>query len=228
MSRVALVVNTSDFYNTLYGEGKATNFLINENGQMVAVDAKSVAEEFFKLQTRLVGRDLCETDISTVQVLPYVILAKNDGIDIKYFTYQRGKAGNENRLHENFSIGVGGHIDNDISTTGGDLYKLIINEALREVKEEVGLELMPYQLAAALDNAILVHDCTNEVGKVHLGVFLVVKVLEGNQISSQEEGVLDNTSWNTFDQLFSMKLENWSRIALHPSIHPTIIRLLNS
>ena len=52
------------------------------------------------------GTFLHESDSNYKQVIPYVLFTYKKSI----FSYRRGKHGGEKRLHEKYSIGVGGHI----------------------------------------------------------------------------------------------------------------------
>lgn len=81
----------------------------------------------------MMSRDICETDENYLQLIPYIAVVNERG---EYFSYERGSAGNEARLHAKRSIGLGGHIDHPVTTTIEDL---IATEAARELEEEVGL-----------------------------------------------------------------------------------------
>jgi predicted NUDIX family phosphoesterase len=67
---------------------------------------------FFRLKTSLEDRATCETDPSLLQLLPYVLIHRED--TEQYFVYCRGKGGEEARLHGNLSLGIGGHVDTDV------------------------------------------------------------------------------------------------------------------
>src|SRR4051794_3879207 len=63
-------------------------------------------------------RSNVETDPSVKQLIPYAILIREDQV----FAYRRGKAGGENRLHDLWSIGVGGHISKEDGHAGTKAY----------------------------------------------------------------------------------------------------------
>ncbi|HVJ81830.1 MAG TPA: phosphoesterase, partial [Planctomycetia bacterium] len=48
-----------------------------------------------------------ELDPSFKQLVPYAVLRAGNAV----FTYRRGKAGSESRLHDLWSIGIGGHVN---------------------------------------------------------------------------------------------------------------------
>ena len=73
-------------------------------------------------------RDLVEEDASLKQIIPYVAMFKDD----KILTYERSRAGVESRLYNQWSLGVGGHIDEP-----DDLFQA----TLREIEEEIGVRI---------------------------------------------------------------------------------------
>jgi predicted NUDIX family phosphoesterase len=97
-----------------------------------------------------------EVDRSWKQVIPYLVL--RDGS--RYFVMRRTKAGGDARLHDRYSIGVGGHLNpGDGDLTGG---------LRREWNEEVAADFEPeFQLIG------LLNDDTTDVGSVHVGAVYV-------------------------------------------------------
>jgi predicted NUDIX family phosphoesterase len=94
-----------------------------------------------------------ERDPSFKQVIPYLVLRDGE----RYFLMQRTRAGGDERLHDRYSIGVGGHMN------PGDLN---IDGALRrEWGEELDADFVPSFRIVGLLN-----DDTTDVGSVHLGV----------------------------------------------------------
>ena len=97
-----------------------------------------------------------EVDPSFKQVIPYLVL--RDGP--RWFLMQRTRAGADSRLHDRWSIGVGGHLN----PGDGDLY----GGLAREWREELIAGFEP-----DLRFVGLLNDDTTEVGRVHLGVVFV-------------------------------------------------------
>lgn len=162
------------------------------------------------MKTKLVDRAVCETDESLWQLLPYnVLIDEQDRI----FTYVRGQAGQEGRLHDKLSIGIGGHVDHaPWPATAHDLSRLLVIEAVREVEEEVALS-GPFE--PEFTHYIIDH--TNEVGRVHLGLLSITKV-HSSQIGTLEEGIVlagafEPISWLVQEAQFN-RLENWSQEVL--------------
>ena len=60
-------------------------------------------------RTYFVDRDEAELNESLLQVIPYIVIHHMD----TFATYRRSAKGGENRLHDKFSIGLGGHVNID-------------------------------------------------------------------------------------------------------------------
>lgn len=103
-------------------------------------------------------RGAMEVDRSWKQVIPYLVL--RDGS--RYFLMRRTKAGADARLHDRFSIGVGGHLNPGDGDLAGGLR--------REWREEVAADFEPaFRLIG------LLNDDTTEVGSVHVGAVYVAE-----------------------------------------------------
>jgi predicted NUDIX family phosphoesterase len=101
---------------------------------------------------RFEPRDAMERDPSFKQVIPYLVL--RDGP--RYFLMRRTRAGGDERLHDRWSIGVGGHLNPGDGGLDGGLR--------REWSEEVEADFVPaFRLLG------LLNDDSTEVGAVHLG-----------------------------------------------------------
>ena len=97
-----------------------------------------------------------ERDRSWKQVIPYLVL--RDGP--RYFLMRRTKAGGDARLHDLWSIGVGGHLNPGDGDLAGGLR--------REWHEEVIAAFEP-----AFELLGLINDDTTDVGSVHVGAVYV-------------------------------------------------------
>lgn len=107
-----------------------------------------------------------EGDPSSKQVIPYCALAANTHVPPRYFTYQRGPAGGEARLHGKWSVGVGGHVNPGDGEASADAYQAAF---WRELAEEVSLAWCP-ELHPEAEPRALLYDPSDAVGRVHLGV----------------------------------------------------------
>lgn len=152
-------------------------------------------------------RATCETDESYLQIIPYVVIRYRNGV----FGYTRGGSGEESRLHQKRSIGVGGHVDS--FPTDITLEQHLREEASRELKEEVGIDVLP----GVIEPLGLVFDPCDAVGRVHLGVLCLFE-LDAIPETLFEEGVIENAQF--FDIRFLLEKENfetlegWSKLAL--------------
>lgn len=147
-------------------------------------------------------RDLMEKDPSFKQIIPYGIITTADN---KVFCYPRG--GSEERLHENYSVGVGGHIDKEDSSEGNPILRCL----KRELQEELTLGTDP-----RIHYAGFINDDSNEVGQVHLGVVFLIAIPSSDTVETKDE-----TSGGKFVDMLELlrlsednKLETWSDICL--------------
>jgi predicted NUDIX family phosphoesterase len=100
-----------------------------------------------------------EDDPSWKQVIPYICL--RDGADI--FLMRRSRAGGDVRLHDRYSIGVGGHINPEDGGVMGGLRR----EWAEEIEADFELEFRPVGV---------LNDDDNPVGAVHLGLVFTADV----------------------------------------------------
>ena len=97
-----------------------------------------------------------EVDRTWKQVIPYLVLRDGE----RYFLMRRTKAGADARLHDRYSIGVGGHLNPGDGDLAGGLR--------REWHEELRADFDPeFELIG------LLNDDTTDVGSVHLGAVYV-------------------------------------------------------
>jgi predicted NUDIX family phosphoesterase len=105
---------------------------------------------------RFEPRPAMERDRAWKQVIPYLVLRDGE----RYFLMRRTRAGGDARLHDLWSIGVGGHLN---PGDGG------LAEGLRrEWGEEIEADFVPeFRLVG------LLNDDSTDVGSVHLGAVYV-------------------------------------------------------
>ncbi|MEC1289534.1 hypothetical protein P9B58_04490 [Bacillus mojavensis] len=137
------------------------------------------------------------------QPIPYAVLQKGDQV----FAYKRLKKSGEMRLHDQLSIGVGGHMN---AIEGTNFWEAVAENIRRELTEELFISTSNLNL----EIVGLINDDLNEVGKVHLGVLLVVKLPETAEVSVRETDQLEGF-WlhkNDFDNPEVLnRLESWSK-----------------
>ena len=137
-----------------------------------------------------VRRGEAENNPDEKQIIPYALLIHDNNI----FAYRRGKRGGENRLHEKYSVGVGGHIEKkDVDffpeDENVDFFPQddmgYTNAVFREVNEEVKLGRCDEANCVALIN-----DDSNDVGKVHFGIVHLFRLAEP-RIAKKESSITD-------------------------------------
>jgi predicted NUDIX family phosphoesterase len=188
-------------------------------------------------------RDVVETDANKKQIIPYCVVYHEEFGIPKIFLMKRLPGGTEKRLHDLYSIGVGGHInpvDADASVSSRKWRIQPENRAVqssslwtgmrREFEEEVDCtsDRMPKIIG-------YINDDSNAVGKVHFGVVFLIRSgrqeiytnepdqLDGRlrNISSEElegmsiEGLME-------EEKKTFKFENWSEI-LYPHIKELLL-----
>jgi predicted NUDIX family phosphoesterase len=104
-------------------------------------------------QGRFAERAATETDPRFKQVIPYLVLRDGE----RWFLMRRTRAGTDTRLHERWSIGVGGHLNPGDRDLAGGLR--------REWREELDAAFVPEFRPVGLLN-----DDETDVGAVHIGV----------------------------------------------------------
>lgn len=143
-----------------------------------------------------VEREEAETRYDLKQIIPYSVLYSRGMV----LQYQRGKSGEEQRLHDLYSIGVGGHI------VRGEGY----TEAMeRELEEEVSV-LTPRRQVCAW----IINDESTDVGRVHFGVVHIFELREP-KVEVRERS-LTKPEFVTIDHARGQieKYERWSQICL--------------
>ena len=113
-------------------------------------------------------RDEMERDPAFKQVIPYLVV--RDGPS--YFLMRRTRAGGDERLHERWSIGVGGHLNEGDGGLEGGLR--------REWAEEIDAAFEPeFRLVG------LLNDDESDVGRVHVGVVYLAEAGGGRWPSAR-------------------------------------------
>jgi len=148
--------------------------LMDDPGWHGIIDGEIGAfEDLVRGAGRFVDRQAAEIDRSLKQVIPYLVLRDGE----RWFLMHRTKAGADVRLHDRYSIGVGGHLNpGDVDLAGG---------LRREWAEELEADFFPeFRLVG------LLNDDTTEVGAVHLGAVFLADAA-GRPVAIRETEKLD-------------------------------------
>jgi len=130
--------------------------LMDDPGWYGVVPSDDDFEAIVAREGRYRPREEMERDRSWKQVIPYLVL--RDGP--RYFLMRRTRAGGDERLHDRWSIGIGGHVNPSDGDLAGGLR--------REWAEEIQADFEPVFGLIGLLN-----DDTTDVGSVHVGAVYV-------------------------------------------------------
>lgn len=144
---------------------------------------------------RFMLRSEAEEDPAHKQVIPYLILRDAD----RWFLMRRTRAGGDVRLHDRWSIGVGGHLNPGDRDVAGGLR--------REWAEELVAGFEPDFTPVGLLN-----DDTTAVGSVHIGVVFIADAA-GRPVSIRETDKLSG-SFAMTSEIVAVRdvMETWSRL----------------
>jgi predicted NUDIX family phosphoesterase len=145
-------------------------------------------------------RSEMEGDPAWKQVIPYPVLRDGDA----WYLMRRTKAGGDARLHDRYSIGVGGHVNPADGGLDGDLGGAL----RREWHEELVVDFLPEFRFVGLLN-----DDTTAVGRVHLGLVYQGDAA-GRPVAIRETDKLSGGFASSAEvAAVSDRLETWSRLA---------------
>jgi predicted NUDIX family phosphoesterase len=151
--------------------------------------------EAFEREGTFRRRAEAESDPTWKQVIPYLVLRDRGSV----FLMKRTRAGGDARLHERWTIGVGGHVGPD---DGG-----IVGGALREWSEELLADWLP-----ELRPVGLLNDDSDPVGAVHVGLVYRVDVA-GREVAVRETHKLEGAFVAPLAVLRVYdRLETWSSL----------------
>jgi predicted NUDIX family phosphoesterase len=174
----------------------------------VASDHLAGFEEIVAREGRFMPRAEMEVNRTWKQVIPYLVL--RDGP--RYFLMRRTKAGGDARLHDRFSIGVGGHLNPGDGDLAGGLR--------REWREELRADFDP-----AFELIGLLNDDTTDVGSVHLGAVYVADS-GGLPVAIRETEKLSGR-FATPDEVADVvdRMETWSSLVFEHLEHLEPVRV---
>lgn len=146
-----------------------------------------------------------EEDPSYKQIIPYAVIS-NKG---SFYLFKRSSAQTEARLHNKYSLGVGGHMNPGSPEEPKEQY--LISELKRELFEEVSL--LNDCSIEVMEFVGFINDDTIPVGRVHIGLLYNIHV-------SNKDVVINETDKMTADWVDKAglaeiieEMETWSGIA---------------
>ncbi|MBA7493480.1 hypothetical protein ES702_04039 [subsurface metagenome] len=148
-------------------------------------------------------RFLVENDPNYKQIIPYLIIKFKN----KYFLFKRFPVGLEKRLFYKYSIGIGGHINEEDIDKSHDL---IYSGLKREFNEEL---IYRGKLKSKIIGCI--NDDFDDVGKVHFGIAYLIEI-ESSDIEVREKSKMKGKLVNKEDLLqYKNKMERWSQFIIN-------------
>lgn len=144
-----------------------------------------------------VPRPAAEVDRTIKQIIPYLVLRDGERI----FLMRRTRAGGDARLHDHYTIGVGGHMNPGDDSVLGGLH--------REWREEIDADFVP-----SFEYMGLLNDDEVEVGVHHLGVVYLADAA-GRAVGVRETHKLSG-SFEPIEVVRSVydRMETWSQLVL--------------
>lgn len=172
-----------------------------EKGVIKALDSnvmdKILAHGIFK------PRNVLENDCTYKQIIPYAVICFDD----ETYLFRRTKKQTEVRLHNLYSLGVGGHM-NPVGDRIDVAY--MHHELRREMNEEV-LVHDDCQIASIVPVGFI-NDDTNDVGKVHIGVLYQINLTNKSIEINEKEKMTGK--WIKESELkdYYERMESWSKL----------------
>jgi len=172
-------------------------------GMIIKDRAKNLRDKLLISENMFyIDRDEAENNANYKQIIPYCLISRGD----ETFCYQRSKSGSENRLHDLWSLGVGGHVN----PCDGLTNESITNACKRELEEEVSF--------SNLKNAGfvgLINDDSDSVNSVHFGIVYHVKLNENSYFNVKEDALSNGSFLKTAELKNEYKnWEKWSNFIL--------------
>jgi predicted NUDIX family phosphoesterase len=150
---------------------------------------------------RFLERTIAEHDFQSKQVIPYVVIQHGT----RYLLMRRTSRQTESRLHHKYSLGIGGHINNqDVAGGNGDV---IAAGMRRELEEEIHVEG-----AESCQLVGVINDDSTEVARVHLGLVYLLKAVSPRFTIVEHDKY--TAMWSTPAQMagYYDLMESWAQI----------------
>ena len=156
-----------------------------KNGVIEISDSKIINQLLVKGLFRY--RNELEDDPLYKQLIPYAVICYKDMI----YMFHRTKKQTETRLHNMYSLGVGGHMN--------------------PWGESINIKYMHHELTRELNEEVQLYD-TNDVGKVHLGVLYQIHLNCMDLEINEKEKMTGQ--WINISELkaYYSEMESWSKI----------------
>ncbi|MFO7883970.1 MAG: phosphoesterase [Desulfobacteraceae bacterium] len=146
-----------------------------------------------------------EQDPSVKQIIPYIVVQTAAGDQTAVYR----RKGSEQRLHDLWSAGIGGHVNQkDISGIGDGFEEIVKTGMMRELDEE--FLNWPQNQKPVFWGTI--NEEKTDVGSVHLGAVFKITAKDISRFTPGSE--LVDFKWADTVSLSSLNMELWSGLAL--------------
>jgi predicted NUDIX family phosphoesterase len=164
--------------------------------------AQTVIAKANELRKFLPRREV-EQDETHKQIIPYICIRHGES----FVLLQRTKKQSEARLHNKFSLGIGGHINEQEVAAGAK--DLVQAGLLRELNEEITVAQ-----GWKLNLLGTIYDSSTPVGRVHFGI--VYELVTPERSFTLNEPDLMSGQWVGRTELASYKerMETWSQLLM--------------
>ncbi len=145
-------------------------------------------------------RSKAEYDPTFRQAIPYVVARCGE----RFLLLKRTKKQAEKRLHDKYSLGIGGHINPEPLNGAAHIVEAGLR---RELAEEIHFAgRTSYNLAG------VICDDSNEVSRVHLGLVFLLDT-DSEEFSVNEKDLM-TARWATREEIAEVHpyLESWSQV----------------
>lgn len=168
--------------------------LLGSKTGIVEVEEQKI-QQLIQKEGLFIPRNQAEQDESFQQIIPYVVMKNNGQILLLLRTSKQG----EKRLHDKYSLGVGGHINN---LDDQKPWNAFLKGMKREITEEVDVEIH------SIDYIGIINDTSTPVSRVHLGLLYIAEV----NFKGIREKDMFMYWWKNFEELqqYTKLMEGWS------------------
>nr|WP_154894447.1 hypothetical protein [Paenibacillus xylanexedens] len=184
---------------------KFNNF-INWNTPSFTTQYNKDISEIVALNHSFMNRDQAEENENYKQIIPYAFLTCGE----QYLSLKRLPKQTEKRLHNKYSLGVGGHI-NPIDGEQYDDNNIVELGLFRELCEEIDISLEKIETTELVG---VINDESNEVGKVHLGFCYRIELKDTNVKVLETDKMIGEWIQKKELKNYYENMESWSQIII--------------
>lgn len=174
---------------------------------------QEISNELFELiasKGSYQARDKVETDPNWRQIIPYALIAHKESV----LLLKRLSAGNEARLHDRYTLGIGGHINPKASEQYSSARTVVEAGLIAELREELFIGGFQTELIG------MIHESSSEVSQVHTGLVFIVTTHEEVRVRETHKLEGGFVGWHDVMLRFE-KLEGWSQAVAQAFLEET-------